>query len=317
MSKKNFKGLVFSTETSSYFADLLLEKLPNFKRGNLTLKKFSDGETYHRVGINEEYPIEGNTCIFVSSTHRDEDFLILLRVGMAMSNFGAKKLIIVIPYFGYSTISRATRSGEVVVAKTSCRMLSCIPICTNGNLFLLLDLHDHGMCHYFEGSSIRRELYAESTLISSFQKLNIPKKDLVVGCANLGRTKWANSYATKLEAGFAIYRSNWVGQTNEIETLQVIGDVKGKVVCLYDDIISTGNTIISAANAFLESGAKKIYAMCTHLALRHKKFIKILLDSKIELFFVTNSHPMSQCEEIQNSDKFVVNDITTTFSKYI
>lgn len=102
--------------------------------------------------------------VYVSSTHNDEDLLELIRVGSALAGYGSRKRIFCIPFFGYSTMERAVKLGEVVTAKVNCRLLSAIPNTASGNTFLFLDLHVAGLLHYFETDCVRALLTAVDLL---------------------------------------------------------------------------------------------------------------------------------------------------------
>ncbi|KAJ3434811.1 ribose-phosphate pyrophosphokinase [Anaeramoeba flamelloides] len=309
------KGFIFSTKSSKYFADLMLEKLKGeFEAGSLERSESIDGMQYHRVHFNKS-PILGNTIVFVASTADDKDFLELLRVGMAVSNFGAKKCIFVIPYFGYSTMERAVKYGEIVTAKCNCQLLSSIPNNTTGNLFLMLDLHAPSICHYFEGPCVREELYADQVLLQGIIALNVNKDLIMFGSADLGKTRRVSSYAKYFNTTIALIRKT--RNMEETQTREVIGDVKGKHVIIYDDMTRSGKSLVNACNVYLEYGAISVSAALSHLALNNDQTAETLINSKIEKIITTNSHPMSQHPIIQKSDKFKILDVSSVFADKI
>ncbi|KAJ6254529.1 ribose-phosphate pyrophosphokinase 2 [Anaeramoeba flamelloides] len=309
------KGFIFSTKSSQYFADLMLEKLKGeFGSGSLERSETLDGMQYHRVVFNKS-PILGNTIVFVASTADDKDFLELLRVGMAISNFGAKKCIFVIPFFGYSTMERAVKYGEIVTAKCNCRLLSSIPNNTTGNLFLMLDLHAPSICHYFEGPCVREELHAKQVLLKGIISLNLDKELIMFGSADLGRTRWVSSYAKYFNTTIALIRKT--RNMEETQIHEVIGDVKGKHVVIYDDMTRSGKSLVNACNVYLKYGAISVYAVLSHLALNNEHAAETLINSKIKKIISTNSHQMSQHQIIQKSEKFQILDVSSVFAEKI
>ena len=90
--------------------------------------------------------------LFVACTHNDDDFLELLRVGSTLSALGTRRRIFFLPFLGYSTMERAVHPGEVVTCKENLRLLSAIPNTNFGNTFVLMDVHQAGIIHYFEVS---------------------------------------------------------------------------------------------------------------------------------------------------------------------
>ncbi len=141
------KPILFAIESYQYLAEELL-KSDNFEQGNLKQQVFSDGELYQRVESN----VDGRKVILIGGTYNDRATLELYDLASALVNQGADSLSLIIPYFGYSTMERAVKEGEVVTAKSRARLLSSIPRSNKGNKIYLFDLHTEGLPHYFEGS---------------------------------------------------------------------------------------------------------------------------------------------------------------------
>lgn len=304
--------MIYSTAGSRYFADLIARQL-GIDVGGIERKKFGGGEEYYRIGINDRAELIGKTIIFVSSTNTDADFLELERVGCALAGYGSLRRIFVIPFLGYSTMERAKRAGEVVTAKTIARDLSKIPNSGLGNVFLMLDLHVAGLLHYFEGDCLRYELYAEEVLAEAIRELKL--KNFMFASADLGRPSWVQTYANQFGTDVAFIRK--LREFERTRALEVIGRVLAKNVIIYDDMTRSGGTLIDATKAYIEKGAKKIYALLSHLALDNEEVIRILEESGLQKIISTNSHPMSQHELIKQSEKFVVKDVSGEFVKII
>src|SRR5687768_3319963 len=139
--------LLFSTAAYDYLARDLAPLLPAATIGQVDRESFPDGERYLRLATDPA----GQDVALVGGTVSDADTLEIYDLACALAKYGARRLTLVIPYFGYSTMERATRPGEVVVAKTRARLLSSIPAAPAGVRVLLLDLHSAGIPYYFEG----------------------------------------------------------------------------------------------------------------------------------------------------------------------
>src|SRR3989344_3518443 len=164
--------LVISTQASSYFARKIAREFDT-KILPTTRIVFGGAEHYYRLGVNNFNELLGRDVILVGSTHSDKEVNEIYRIGCALSGYGAKRIIFCLPFFGYSTMERAVKPGEVVTAKINARMLSQLPHGDVRNCFLMLDLHTSGLVHYFEGECLRFELYAESVLTEAVKKLNL------------------------------------------------------------------------------------------------------------------------------------------------
>ena len=302
--------IVLSTDASSYFAQRVTEQLPSSEIVSITRKNFGGGERYLRFNIHDDrMAFLGRDVIVVGSTPNDSDLAEICRIGSAVAKYGAHRVIYAIPFFGYSTMERAVKAGEIVTAKICARQLSQLPHGDNRNCFFLLDLHTPGLEHYFEGDCMRFQLYAETVLIDAIEKLGL--SDFMFGSADLGRPIWVETFAKKFGTSLAFVRKSRSFETTQVET--VIGDVAGQTVIIYDDMIRSAKTLIHAADAYIEQGASAIYAVASHLAFDDEAAIDRLEDSVIRMVIGTNSHPMSQHHKVVNSSKFVVEDVSHRF----
>lgn len=306
-------ALIFSTSSSRYFAELIAEKLGAAKLGDIETLTFAGSEKYYRIGVDNKIDLMGKDVIFVGSTHTDEDLLEIIRVGSALAGYGAKRRIFVIPFLGYSTMERAVRPGEVVTAKVNARLLSSIPNSGLGNSFLMLDLHSAGIVHYFEGDCLRSELYAESVLADSIK--SVGPKDFMFASADMGRPLWVQSFAKRFGTEVAFIKKS--RNFEKTKVLNVIGDVRDKNVFIYDDMCRSGGTLLNAAEAYLNQGAKSVSAVISHLAFNDASIIKKLEKSLLTRIIGTNSHPMSQNSAVRKSKKFIVVDVSGVFAEAI
>jgi ribose-phosphate pyrophosphokinase len=253
----------------------------------LTRKTFSDGETYLR--FNE--PVRDRHVILVGSTREERDLVEILALGWQAVRDGAHTLSIAIPYFGYSTMERAVKEGEIVRAKTNAVLFSTIPNPPGGKHIYLLDLHAEGIPHYFEGGANVVHLYAKSAILGMVRQLS-GNELLVVGSADTGRAKWVESYARDLGVGVAVITKRRVGD-GQTEVLTVGGaEIRGHTVLLYDDMIRSGSSILNAIRSYHEAGAARVIVATTHLVLQVSEGWRVLqhiLESGVSDLVVTDS----------------------------
>lgn len=309
--------MIFSTDASKYFAELIAKHMRVAGPFKIERKIFGGGEKYYRIGINDRSELMGRDVVFVASTHTDDDLLELYRVGCAFAGYGAKRVIYAIPFLGYSTMERAVKSGEVVTAKTIARQLSVIPSGDMRNVFLMLDLHTSGFVHYFEGNCLRFELYAEKIFIEAMNKLHWcdDPKNTVFASADLGRPEWVKTFARKFGTSMAMVDKDRFGENTKVA--EVIGNVKDKRVIIYDDMLRSGGSLINAAEAYLNHGALSVNAAISHPALNNTEVIHKLAERFPGRILTTNSHPMSQNLGISPANQFIITDVSGVFAKAI
>jgi len=313
MNNHHQKPTVYSTASSSYLADIIASKL-SAPRGNIIRKEFGDGEQYYRIDCQSRTELVGKDVIYVATTASDADFLELVRVGHAFAGYGTRRRIFFIPFLGYSTMERAVLPGEVVTTKVNCCLLSSIPNTGWGNTFVLVDVHQAGIVHYFEGPATRVELYAEPILLKGIEALGLVHDNMMFASADLGRPKWVESFAKNFNTEMAFIRKS--RDFEKIEVIDVVGDVKGKNVIIYDDMTRSGSTLVNAADAYLARGALTVYAVLSHLALNSEAVVALLEKSRIFKIICTNTHPMTNHKLVRNSSKFVILDISPIFLSF-
>src|SRR5262245_38063610 len=138
--------LVFSSAAYDYLAAGIAQH-GDWERGAIERKTFPDGEHYLRIDTD---PADRDV-VLVAGTIDDGAALELYDLACGLVMFGAYRLRMVIPFYGYSTMERLSLAGEIVKAKTRARLLSSIPAASRGTQVFLLDLHVDAIAHYFEG----------------------------------------------------------------------------------------------------------------------------------------------------------------------
>lgn len=288
--------IIFATAGYEHFTTQLL-KSHRYKHllgtWPVERKEFPDGEIYHRFK-NELYAVHDRDVVVIGGTHNDTATLELFDICYHLAKEGVRTITIFVPYFGYSTMERSVKNGEIVKAKTRAALLSSIPP-TMRNRIVFLDLHSEGIPNYIEGSMQAVHLYAKPIIINMCR--NVGGSDFVLGSTDAGRAKWVESLANDMGVQCAIITKRRVSGT-ETEIVGINADVKDRIVVIYDDMIRTGGSLMGAAEAYLKAGAREVHAVATHGVLPKGAMEKMMKSKVLSSISVTNSHPTA----IQLSD---------------
>ncbi|MCU1490594.1 MAG: ribose-phosphate pyrophosphokinae [Acidimicrobiaceae bacterium] len=280
------RPLVFSTRAYGYMlADLC--QAGGYEQGTIETATFPDGETYQRI----DGSVDGRDVVILGGTVSEVDTLEIYDLAGTMVEEGARSLTLVVPYFGYSTMERATHPGEVVTAKSRARLLSSLPTARFGNRIVLFDLHTEGIPYYFEGTMRAFHLYGKPVIQDAARAIG--GTDFVLACTDAGRAKWVESLANDLgvTASF-VFKRRLSGERTEI--LAVSAQVQGKRVIIYDDMIRTGSSLMNAARAYMEAGATSIAAITTHGLFPRDALAKLSSSGLFSHIVCTDSHPRAR-----------------------
>lgn len=260
----------------------------DFDHGDLERKNFPDGERYLRI-LSDLF---NRDVVLLGGTPADSDWLDVFDLACGIARGGARSLSIVMPYYGYATMERAVKSGEVVVAKTRARLLSAIPSPEGGTHLFLFDLHTDGIEFYLDDRILTRHVYGAPIITAKIAE-RMAGRPFVLGACDAGRAKWVQSLARdlKVEPAFVYKRRDDAGGT---AVTGINADVKGKEVVVYDDMIRTGSSLVQAGKAYLAAGASKVHAIASHLVLPGDALDKIRASGVFATIMGTDSHPGSQ-----------------------
>ncbi|MFO0660174.1 MAG: ribose-phosphate diphosphokinase [Polyangiaceae bacterium] len=285
--------IVLSIDSYAYMHGPLCEA-GGFDRGQVERKIFPDGERYQRI-VDDLW---NRDVVLLGGTISDADTLELFDLACAAVKYGARTLTLVIPFFGYSTMERAVKPGEVVTAKTRARLLSAIPNAADGSRLLLVDLHAEGVAHYFEGDLTPFHVYAKHLVLNAIREIG--GGEFVLGSTDAGRAKWVESLANDLgvPAGFILKR-RIDGEHTEVVALSA--DVKGHAVVIYDDMIRTGSSLLRAAEAYREAGATRVSVVATHGVFPEGAVARMQQSGLVDQIVVSDSHPRA----LQHQSDFV------------
>jgi len=232
---------------------------------NSSIKKFSDGEIY--IEINEN--IRGNSIFIIQSVSypANDNLMELLLCIDALKRSSAKNITAVIPYFGYA------RQDRKVVPRTSisAKLVSNLITNAGADRIVTVDLHAGQIQGFFD---IPVDNLFSTPIFSRHIKKNINKKNLICVAPDVGGVERARSLGKMLNIGLAIIdkRRPTPGKS---QVMNVIGNVKGKTCLIVDDIMDSGGTIINAAKALKERGAKEVHVYVTHGVLSGEAVEKI------------------------------------------
>jgi len=275
--------LVFSTERYQELSESVARE-GGIELGRIQRKVFSDGERYRRIQTD----CARRDVVLVGGTVDDIDMLEIYDLASGFVHLGAHTLTMVIPWFGYQTMERASKPGEIVSAKNRARLLSSIPAAGSGNRVVLMDLHSEGIPHYFDGDIRPVHLQARPVVLEAIRALGGER--FVVGATDAGRAKWVETLANELgmNAGFVFKRRISDTQT---EVTALSASVEGEQVVIYDDMIRSGSSLLSAARAYREAGAEQVSAVCTHGVLSADALQKIRSSGLLDALACTDTRP--------------------------
>lgn len=289
---------IFAGRASKDLADKIARSY-GVSLGDVKVLEFSDGEFQPSF----EETVRGQDVFIVQSTMPPSDnlFELLLMVDAA-KRASARKIIAIMPYFGFARQDRKDKPRVAIGAKLVANMLMAAGV----NRIITMDLHADQIQGFFEVPV--DHLYASTIFFPEMEKLN--GDDLIMAAPDAGGAKRANSYAKKLNTGLAICHKQRK-KANEVAEMTVIGDVTGKDVILVDDMCDTAGTLTKAADLFMEKGAKSVRAFCTHAVLSGPAYERIE-NSKLTELIVTDTIPLKQ-----KSDKIRVLSVSELFSDVI
>ena len=245
---------------------------------NTNIKRFSDGEIY--IEINEN--IRGNSIFVIQSVSSpaNDNLMELLLCIDALKRSSAKNITAVIPYFGYA------RQDRKVVPRTSisAKLVSNLITNAGADRVVTIDLHAGQIQGFFD---IPVDNLFATPIFARHVKKKIKNKNLICVAPDVGGTERARALGKFLHAGLAIIDKRRPAP-GKSEVMNVIGNVKGKTCIIVDDIIDSGGTIVNAAHALTDRGAKEVHVYVTHGVLSGKAVQKIK-NSKIKRLVITDT----------------------------
>jgi ribose-phosphate pyrophosphokinase len=223
----------------------------------------------------------------------------------ALKRASAGRVTAVVPYFGYGRTDKKDQPRVPITARLVADLLTV----AGANRLLTVDLHAAQIQGFF--SIPVDELTALYLLSRYFEKKNL--KDLVVVATDIGISKRARDLAAKLDAPLAIMEKRRVGNVDQSETLNVIGEVEGRIALTVDDEIDTAGSLVNTVSVLLERGAREVYACCTHPVFSGPALQRIA-QSPIKEVVVTDTIPVNGEKRL---DKITVLSIASLLGEAI
>ena len=245
----NFK--VFSGTKTRYLAEKICDNL-GCQLGDVSITYFSDGE----FEVCYEESIRGCDVFLVQSTFPTTDNLMeLLLMVDAAKRASARTVNAVVPYYGWARQDRKSKPRVSIGAKLVANMLSVAGI----DRLITMDLHADQEQGFFEVPV--DHLFASTILLPYVKSLNL--KNICIATPDVGGSKRASTYAKYLDCPMVICNKTRK-RANEVDSMDVIGDVEGMDVVLVDDMVDTAGTITKAADLIKSKGANSVRALASH-----------------------------------------------------
>ena len=271
---------------------------------NTNIKRFPDNEIY--VEINEN--IRGNSIFVVQSTSNpaNDNLMELLICIDALRRSSAKNITAVIPYFGYA------RQDRKVVPRTaiSAKLVSNLITDAGANRILSVDLHAGQIQGFFD---IPVDNLFATPIFARHIKKNIKTNNLICVAPDVGGVERTRALSRRINVGIAIIDKRRPAP-GKSEVMNIVGNVKNKICVIVDDIIDSGGTIVNAAKALKDKGAKEIYVYITHAVLSGSAVDKIK-ESQIKKLIITDT--IDNSKKIKISKKIEVISFAPMISEAI
>lgn len=268
-----------------------------------TVTKFSDGEIM--IQINEN--IRGSDVFVIQPTCQpvNQNIMELLLMVDALRRASARRITAVIPYYGYARQDRKVQPRVPISSKLIADLITA----SGTNRILTIDLHAAQIQGFFNIPV--DHLYAASILRDYFKSHEF--ENLVIVSPDAGGVERARSFAKRLNASLAIIDKRRE-VTNISKVMHVIGDVNNRDAVILDDMIDTAGTITQAADAIKESGARKVFAACTHAVLSGSA-VERINNSSLQEVIVTDTIPLEN--KLQECKKLKVLTISALLAEAI
>jgi ribose-phosphate pyrophosphokinase len=281
---------IFTGNSNPVLAKKICEYL-SLPLGGAEVKTFSDGEI--QIEIIENVRLK-NVFVLQSTCSPVNDNLVeLLLMIDAFKRSSARRITVVIPYFGYARQDKKVAPRVPISAKLVADMITL----AGAHRVITMDLHA-GQIQGFFNIPVDN-LFAAPVLIEYIQ--NNFRDELVVVSPDAGGVERARAFAKRLNVDLAIIDKRRVAP-NQAKAMAVIGDVTDKVAVILDDMTDTAGTLTEAAEAVMQAGAREIHACCAHAVLSGPAIDRIS-NSVLKSLVVTDTIPLKEnaaaCEKIK------------------
>lgn len=302
MTNQSDNILLFSGSSHPILAEEVADYL-GVKLGQVKLERFPDGEISLQILEN----VRGRDTFVLQTIALDpNNYLMELLIMIdALKRASARSIAVVIPYFGYCRQDRKDKPRVPITAKLVANLL----VNAGATRILTMDLHAGQLQGFFDIPV--DNLSGRLQLGESFKEYL--SNNFAVVCPDVGSIKLSRDYADQLGVELCIASKERIN-SREVKAVTLLGDIKGKDVLLADDMCSTAGTLVSAAKACQEKGARRIFAAVTH-GLFVENAVEELEASPIETVLVSNTIPYT--ERLSKSTKIKTISVASLFGQAI
>jgi len=277
--------LVFSGTSNRELAEEIAKRMQT-RVGNALVDRFKNDEC--RIEIREN--VRGAEVFVVQSLCRspkgatvNDSIMELLLIIDALRRASANRITAVIPYYGYAKQDKKTKGREPISAKLVANMIAM----AGAERIVTLDLHAAQIQGFFDGPV--DNLMAAPTLCNHLKNLDLQGDKIVVVSPDAGGVPRAEMFAKRLKSNLAVIIKRRP-EPDVSEVTHIVGEVEGKIAVVVDDMISTGGTLVKAAEALRKRGATDVYTLATH-GIFAGDAIAQFEKSEINKVIVTNTIP--------------------------
>jgi ribose-phosphate pyrophosphokinase len=300
--------LLFSGTSNRELAEKIAKRMQT-RVGNALVDRFKNEEC--RIEIREnvrgaEVFVLQSICNSPSGSVNDSLMELLLMID-ALRRASANRITAVVPYYGYAKQDKKTKGREPISAKLVANMLET----AGAERLVTLDLHAAQIQGFFNIPV--DNLTAAPTLCNYLKKLNLEGDGIVVVSPDAGGVPRAENFAKRLKSSLAVIIKRRP-EPDVSEVTHIVGEVEGKIAVVVDDMISTGGTLVKAAEALMKRGATDVYTLATH-GIFAGDAVKQFESSAINKVIVTDTIPLSG--EIGPGSRIIQESIAQTLADAI
>jgi ribose-phosphate pyrophosphokinase len=279
------KPLLFSGNSNRDLAQEIAHRMKT-RVGNALVDKFKNEEC--RIEIKEnvrgaEVFVLQSICKSLTGNTVNDSLVELLLMIDALRRASAYRITAVVPYYGYAKQDKKTKGREPISAKLVANMIAV----AGAKRLVTLDLHAAQIQGFFDLPVDNLE--AAPTLCAYLKKEGLHGNKIVVVSPDAGGVPRAEKIAKRLRSTLAIVFKRRP-EPDVSEVTEIVGDVRGKVAVVVDDMISTGGTLAKAAEALIARGATHVYCCATH-GIFAGDAVRVLDEAPIERVVVTDTIP--------------------------
>ncbi|MBW1850192.1 MAG: ribose-phosphate pyrophosphokinase [Deltaproteobacteria bacterium] len=271
--------------------------------GKISSSRFSDGETQIEIGENTR----GRDVFVLQSTCPpvNDNLMELLIIMDALRRASAKRITVIIPYYGYARQDRKVKPRAPISAKLVADLITT----AGASRVVSMDLHAGQIQGYF---NIPVDNIFAAPILLKYIKTHL-QDTLVIVSPDAGGVERARAFAKRLDAGLAIIDKRREAP-NVAQAMNIIGEVEDKTAIILDDMVDTAGTLTQAAQALKARGTVGVHACCTHAVLSGPA-IERIESSPIDSLVVANTIPLN--ESAENCDKIIALSIAELLGETI